>query len=130
MAKNLELFLNKFYQPKFCPWDLRLVPGNDVVLMINPMRFLVRLGTKLKVRGNNIKIFGHPICNRLYIHIYMLTYIHTFSDPFVLLLSDSQIIMFILKSETKHKYVLCCNAFLKRDSMSASLLKKNFKRKC
>jgi len=107
VPKNLELFLNKFNQPKFCPWDLWLVPGNDVVLMINPIRILVRLGTKLKVRRK----FGHPICPRLYIHIYMLTYIHTFSDPFVQLLSKRKIMMFILKSETKHKYVLFCNVF-------------------
>ena len=30
-------------EPEFCPWDLRLVLGNAIVLITNPMRILVHL---------------------------------------------------------------------------------------
>jgi len=39
----LRLFQKKINEPEFCPWDLRLVAPNKMVLMINPMRILVRL---------------------------------------------------------------------------------------
>ena len=63
----LRLFLkNLFYELELCKWDLRLVPRDNMVRMINPMRILVRLVLKLKVYKNNLQILFHPICNRLY----------------------------------------------------------------
>ena len=46
IAQNVE-FCFKFFvnEPGFCPWDLRLVPCNNIVLLyiINPMGILERL---------------------------------------------------------------------------------------
>jgi len=39
ISRSLCNFVNV---PQFCPWDLRLVPGNKMVLIINPMKILVR----------------------------------------------------------------------------------------
>jgi len=43
MAKIPEITSKKINEPEFCPRDLRLVPGNEMALMTNPTRILVRL---------------------------------------------------------------------------------------
>jgi len=41
-------FWNFVNVPEFYPWDLPLVPGNNTVLIVNPMKILVRLGRNWK----------------------------------------------------------------------------------
>jgi len=48
VAKHLEIIFS-IPRTRKCPWDLRLVPGDNMVLMINPITFLVRLVLNLKV---------------------------------------------------------------------------------
>ena len=64
-TESWDYFKNVFNEPDFCPWDSRLVPRNNVVLMINPVNIQVRLVLNGKFFRNNLKILCHPICNRL-----------------------------------------------------------------
>ena len=41
--QSTEYFSNFFNEPEFWTWDLRLLPHNNLVLMIDPMRIMVRL---------------------------------------------------------------------------------------
>jgi len=43
VAQNPEIFWNFVKIPELCPWDLRLVPDNIMVLISNPTRTLIRL---------------------------------------------------------------------------------------
>jgi len=42
-TESWDYFQDLVNVPEFCPWDLRWVPGNDMVLIIHPMRILVRI---------------------------------------------------------------------------------------
>jgi len=41
--KSWDHFLKNFHEPEFCTWDLRFVPSNNMVLITNSKRILVRL---------------------------------------------------------------------------------------
>jgi len=55
----LRSFQNFAGVPAFCPWDLRFVPSNKTIRIINPMRIQVRLIRKIQVFRNNLKIMCH-----------------------------------------------------------------------
>jgi len=50
----IYISLNFVDAPKFCPWDLQLVPGNNVGLMINPIRILYSIVDNMAQNLENI----------------------------------------------------------------------------
>ena len=56
-----------------CPWELQLVPGHNMVLMMNPMRILLRpvpnTGKVFRQVFRQLKILRRLICNwRMYVY--------------------------------------------------------------
>ena len=67
--KILRLSLIRFQRTRILPMGLRLVPMNNLnnlVLMIKPMRILVRLVLNWKLLRENLNFFCHRICNMLW----------------------------------------------------------------
>jgi len=72
----LRLLLKLCQRTPILPmWGLRLVPGKNMVLILNPMRILAA-SSELKVLRNHLMILCHTICNWLYMYKY--TYVYTY----------------------------------------------------
>jgi len=69
MIAYFRVFSNVFQRTRILPMGLRLVPMNNLnnlVLMIKPMRILVRLVLNWKLLRENLNFFCHRICNMLW----------------------------------------------------------------
>jgi len=75
LAQNLQIIPRIISGVKeFCPWDLQLVPGNNMVLSLNPTRNVVRLVPKWKCWETVSKFCA--IQSALAVYIYKYSYIY------------------------------------------------------